>query len=177
MAKLVKVAVGCGKRKYPGWAHLDLGDYPHLDYNCSVEDLPFKDNSVDVLYASHVLSYFNRNSAKLILQEWKRVLKRGGKLYIAVPDFKAISELYTNLDYPLHYFLGPLYGLMDLGGSEIYHRTVYDESSLGELLKSSGFNRVERYNPQKLIGKIDDHSLAKIDGFSISLNLRCAKWD
>ena len=68
-------------------------------------------NSVDLIYASHVLEYFDRNEVKNVLGEWYRVLKKGGLLRVAVPDFEAIVKVYlkySDLDH--RGILGPLYG-------------------------------------------------------------------
>lgn len=47
--------------------------------------LPHKDNTFDFLYASHVLEHFKAPVA--VLKEWLRVVKPGGYVYFAVPDF------------------------------------------------------------------------------------------
>lgn len=47
-------------------------------------NLPFKDNTVDTLYSSHLLEDFNPWNP--VLKEWIRVLKPGGHLIILVPD-------------------------------------------------------------------------------------------
>ena len=59
-----------------------------------INALPFDDNSVQVLYASHVLEHVSynydlHNERPVLfetLKEWKRVLKPNGILYVAVPD-------------------------------------------------------------------------------------------
>jgi predicted SAM-dependent methyltransferase len=177
MAKQVKVALGSGWRNYgKGWTHVDLGDYKHIELKQDVRTLwELEDNSVDVLYASHVFEYFDREEAKGILEEWKRVLKKGGALFLSVPDFEVMSEMYSNENLPLHKIVGPLYGKMDMGEEEIYHKTVYDYASLGELLKSSGFRGIDRYIPENLIRTVDDHSKAMMEGRRISLNVVCIK--
>ena len=71
-------------------------------------------NSVDLIYASHVIEYFDRDGVKNLLQEWIRVLKPGGKLRLAVPNFEAMANLYIEKKYPLEKFLGPLYGKIRL---------------------------------------------------------------
>jgi len=177
MKKQVKIALGCGWRNYgKNWIHIDNGNYKHLDIKTDIRDLSMiKNGSVDIIYASHVLEYFDRNEAELILWELYDKLKKDGELYLAVPDFEAMSYLYTNERTPLHRFVGPLYGKMEMGDSTIFHKTVYDYASLGELLKSSDFKGVELYDPVNLIGNVDDHSKAMVDGCSISLNVRCKK--
>jgi SAM-dependent methyltransferase len=51
----------------------------------STHKLSFKDNEFDFLYASHVLEHFSNTIE--VLKEWLRVVKPGGYVYFAVPDF------------------------------------------------------------------------------------------
>jgi len=63
----IKVNLGCGKTDFgPGWFNGDLCNYSHIDFH-DIENIPFRDNSVSVVYASHVLEYFNREDGKLLL--------------------------------------------------------------------------------------------------------------
>jgi len=76
--KEVNVHLGCGKRYIPGFIHIDLADYPHIDYKSDVSDLPmFEDSSVDLIYACHVLEHFKQYEIEGVLTEWYRVLKSG----------------------------------------------------------------------------------------------------
>lgn len=91
----IKLHLGCGKRYLPGYIHIDLADYPHIDYKHDIKTLPmFEDCSVDLIYASHVIEYFDRIEVITVLKEWYRVLKEGGILRIAVPDFEALVQVY-----------------------------------------------------------------------------------
>ena len=53
----------------------------------------FEDNSCDLLYSSHSFEYFDVKTAPKVY-EWRRVLKPGGMLRLAVPDFGALTDLY-----------------------------------------------------------------------------------
>jgi predicted SAM-dependent methyltransferase len=175
----VKLHLGCGKRDFgEGWINVDGEDYPHIKFP-DVRSIPLPDNHVDVIYTSHTLEYFDREEAPGVLQEWRRLLKPEGQLYISVPDFAKMSQLYWDKRIPLHKFLGPLYGKMGMAGNHIFHKTVYDYASLGELLRFTGFRRIEPWEHgelEQLVGnEFDDHSKAKIDGELISLNLKCQK--
>ena len=91
----MKLHLGCGKRFLQGYTHVDLADFEHIDYKIPVEDLSiFQDETIDLIYASHVLEYFDREQVKSVLKEWRRVLKFGGKLRIAVPNFKNLIKVY-----------------------------------------------------------------------------------
>ena len=55
----MKINMGCGWRNFgDDWIHIDGGDYNHLDYY-DITKLEFKNNTADLIYASHVLEYFN----------------------------------------------------------------------------------------------------------------------
>lgn len=56
--------------------------------------IPFIDNSVDVVYHSHVLEHLDRPIAMGFLKEALRVLKPGGVLRVVVPDFEMMARAY-----------------------------------------------------------------------------------
>lgn len=183
----MKLHLGCGKRYIPGFIHVDLVNLPHIDYKHNVEELPmFEDNSAELIYASHVFEYFDRQQAIAVLNEWRRVLKNGGILHLAVPDFLALVKVYEKTQ-DLNNILGPLYGRMtvekkDAAPQVTYHKTVYDFDSLKKLLEENGFCDVQRYDWRKTLHKdYDDFSQAyfphmdKEQGLLISLNVEAKK--
>ena len=141
----------------------------------------FEDNTVDLIYASHIIEYFDRDGVKELLIEWQRVLKHDSILRLGVPDFFQIAKLYTEKKYPLDNFVGPLYGKMKMKDKLIYHKTVYDFTSLKELLQSVGFRKVRRYNWWDVLpSDYDDYSMAYIpykdrNGIQMHLNIECIK--
>jgi len=180
--------LGCGKRNIPGFIHVDLDDFSHIDYRHEISTLPmFLANSVDLIYCAHALEYFDREGAKNVLKEWYRVLKPGGILRIAVPDFENIVNVYKKYkDLDHKGILGPLYGRMAIktkkGEKYIYHKTAYDFKSLKKVLETAGFKKIKRYDWQKTVHKdYDDHSQAYIPhmdkkrGILISLNVEAEK--
>jgi len=176
----LKLHIGCGKRVLPGWTHIDTVLYPHIDFVTEAHNLKkIKDNSCTMIYASHVLEYYDWQEAEtLVLPEWRRVLCPGGTLRVAVPDFLAICKLYL-AGMKLDWFIGPLYGRM-LSNEIIYHKCAYDELKLKEILKRVGFKNVHRYDWRE-VEHVDDHSQAYIPhmekdkGVLISLNMECYK--
>lgn len=175
--------MGCGWRNFgPDWVHIDGGDYSHLQYR-NIQDLSqFADETVDLIYASHVIEYFDREDVVPLLTEWKRVLKKNGTLRLAVPDFGRIAFLYSQGEFGLDSFIGPLYGKMDMDGAKIFHKTTYDYKSLKKVLADVGFSDVITYDWRKTEhSHHDDHSQAylphmdKEKGTLISLNVECKK--
>lgn len=182
--KVKKLHIGCGDRDFgDDWIHIDGNrKSSHINYT-SIEDLSqFKNNTIDLIYASHVLEYFSRGEVILVLNEWKRVLKEGGVLRLAVPDFYEMTKLYLDGRFPLESFLGPLYGEIIMADKFIYHKTVYDFNSLANILHDVGFSDIKRYDWRKTEhSHFDDCSQAylpkmdKENGTLISLNLEAIK--
>ena len=160
-----KVHLGCWHRYIPGFIHVDLCDYPHIDYQSSIDNLPFFDTeSVDLIYCSHALEYFDRHEARSVLVEWHRILKPGGTLRLAVPDFSALIKVYQSTG-DLDKIIGPLFGRMQIetptGSQMLYHKTVYDQQSLSILLLQCGFANIEPWNWRTTEhAQIDDHTQA-----------------
>ena len=73
----------------------------NLPNNIMVYDLskgiPFKDNSVDVVYHSHLLEHIDRKNVPNFLKEIKRVLKPNGIHRIVVPDFHYLCLKYIKI--------------------------------------------------------------------------------
>ena len=178
----MKFNIGCGWRNFgKSWIHIDGGDYDHLD-SSDIYLKDYENGSGDLIYASHLIEYFDREEIVPLLKRWKNVLKPNGVLRLAVPDFDVCAKLYTDGKYPLDRFLGVLYGKMPMGDKTIYHKTVYDYSSLTVLLNEIGMRKVKKYNWENTEhAQFDDHSQAylpdmdKENGTLISLNVECIK--
>ena len=156
----MKVNLGCGENYIPGFTHVDLDTYPHIDHQRDIRDLDiFDDNSADLIYSSHSLEYFDRIEVKAVLKEWIRVLKPGGVLRLAVPDFEAMVKVYLNYrDLDHRGILGPLYGKWPYKtvGEKVdtfYHKTTYDFKSLKNTLENAGLTKIKRYNWKETIHK------------------------
>lgn len=184
-----QINIGCGNTDFGyGWDNIDSIEAPHIKSdNIFLKD--YKDDSVDLIYASHFIEYFDRKEIIELLNSWKNKLKKGGILRLAVPDFNAICKLYlghSNTGHDgvrLQEFLGPLYGKMESGENIIYHKTVYDYNSLVGLLETLGFKDVRHWDVINTEHThIDDCSQAYLSprgnresGVLISLNLECIK--
>lgn len=182
-----KLHLGCGGRILPGYLHVDLADYPHIDHRREISDLGcFEDESVALIYASHCLEYFDRQEVTSVLREWRRVLCPGGTLRLAVPDFSALIQVYQKTG-RLSAVLGPLYGRWCIPGQRqvVYHKTIYDFDSLREVLEDCGFSQFRIWDWRKVFaGELegfDDFSQAyhphmdKDSGLLTSLNVEATR--
>lgn len=176
-----KLHLGCGKRYIPGFIHIDKEYYKHLDYQLDITNLSkFADNSIDVIYACHVLDHLSRNKElDGALSEWHRVLRRGGILRIAVSDFEKVVQMY-NSGTDLETLWGHLVGGHKSPADA--HGCVFDFTVLKRYLKKHGFKNIKRYDWRKTIHKsYDDLSQAYIPhmdkkgGILMSLNVEAEK--
>ena len=171
--------MGCGSRNFgKDWIHIDSENFEHVNHH-NILDFPYE--NVDLIYASHLISYFDYNEVLNLLKYWKTKLKVGGTLRLAVPDFKKMCELYLKGE-SLNSFLGPLYGKMISNKQTIYHKYCYDEDLLIKLLKQLNFKNIRKWDHKKVDhGVYDDHSQAYIphmdkqNGILISLNVEAIK--
>jgi len=176
----MKLHLGCGKRFIPGFVHIDVIDYPHIDHVNSIDNLSFlPDNSVSLIYSCHVLEHFKRRDVPRVLEEWKRVLKPNGTLRISVPDFESLCRVYQKYQ-DLSLIIGALFGRQDY----LYniHYNVFDFVSLTSFLHGAGLTNVRRYDWRDTEhAEVDDYSQAyiphmdKSNGILISLNAECSK--
>lgn len=182
---MIKLHLGCGHRNFGAdWIHIDGNYYDHVQYH-DIIDLPCDKECVDLIYASHVIQYFDRQEIQDVLRKWYNVLKVGGILRLAVPDFYNMVFWYVNSlndNFKLDNLLGPLYGKMKMNQQTIYHKTCYDFDSLEQVLTSIGFQNIRKYDWRKTShAQFDDHSQAyiphmdKANGKLISLNVECNK--
>lgn len=179
----VRIHLGCGPRVIPGFLNVDSRAWPHVNIVGDVADLSrIGSGSADLIYASHVLEYFDRQQAEVVLKEWFRVLRPGGVLRLSVPDFDQLIAIYSHTN-QLSNVLGPLFGRMTTGSDThqeefIYHRTVWNRSDLVTVLNQCGFVCPRDWNWRETDhAHFDDHSQAyfphmdKEGGIQVSLNL------
>ena len=82
----MQIDLGCGRAKRPGYIGLDLYPYRGVDIVCDLESgLPFEDNSVQRVYANHVLEHIERFIS--LMQEIYRVCCPDAHVEVRVPDF------------------------------------------------------------------------------------------
>lgn len=180
MAKKIQLNLGCFNKKMHGFTNIDI----RKDVNPDVVDdiltlSTFENDSVDLIYACHVLEHFSREQSLDALRRWKQVLKIDGKLRISVPDIQATCEhyvCYKDLDLLKCLFYGSQKHEYD------FHYTGWDFQTLKRDLLQVGFVEVYEYSWQKTEhAHVDDYSQAylphmdKIHGKLMSLNVEATK--
>lgn len=85
----IRLDIGCGSNKNPGFVGIDMLDLPGVDIIHDLEETPWPlpDESVIMATASHVLEHINPHKGVFInvMNEIWRVLKPGGQFAFVVP--------------------------------------------------------------------------------------------
>jgi predicted SAM-dependent methyltransferase len=172
----VRINLGSGDHPLPGFVNVDaLPDAPGVDIVADIsQPLPFRDGSADLLYASHLLEHFSHEEVPRLLADWRRVLRDGGVLLLAVPDLDVIARMLVEREGwftpPHNPWLGAIYG----GQKDEwdFHKTGFTNVWLAHLLSEAGFGAVRRVTRFIEVGA-PDFSMSPIPfGVNVSLNLR-----
>ena len=178
--KELKLHLGCGNKIHKEYINIDIQYNPYLDSQEDIRILrKYADNSVDKIYACHVLEHISRWEYLNVLKRWYTILKEGGRLRIAVPNFDACVAMYQKTkDLPL--IIGLLYGGQDYPNNHHFYIWTFD--TMKKDLESVGFKNIALYDWRKDdFWNIDDYSKSYIphmdqkNGTLMSLNIEAFK--
>jgi len=150
----MKLNLGGGNQKIPGFINVD-----RLNGQEAYPLPAYADGSVDEIRASHILEHFGHREVPEVLKEWVRVLKPGGVLKIAVPDFDYLVQ-HRHDELPLESYL--------MGGQSDqndYHKSIFSERKLRDLMRYVGLTDVTRWQSE----------LQDCASLPVSLNLQGVK--
>lgn len=157
---IIRLNLGCCDLPKTGYINIDIRESVKPDLVADVLNLSdhFSENSVDEIWASHLIEHLTPEEADKAVIHWKSLLKQGGKLSIVTPDFKAIAQGY----------IGGQLSLEVLNNEYIYsyvqeslHRCMYDQVSLLELFSKHDFNNLQ------IIDRLNDERLAYKDSLQV----------
>lgn len=145
--KAIKLHLGCGTKKLPGWINIDSVESlkPDLLHDITLP-LPYQDQTVDEILAEDLLEHFDKYMRFVVFGEWARVLKIGGMATLQVPNFKKILFRYFKFGYDN--FVDFLFG-ENMLRSDVYighfgnHKWGYSEKSLQDFVKFFGIEPME----------------------------------
>jgi len=139
--------IGCGEINSPGFINLDARAMPHVHIvskNIFMLGM-IPNDSLDMVYMSHVLEHVPRNKVLEVIREMARVLKPDGILRISVPDFDHIIAIYQASGQQINTIAPALMGGQDYEFN--FHYGVFNKERLSGLLSKGGFLRVRPWDP------------------------------
>lgn len=128
---MLKLNIGAGAVEIEGFEPVDRR------FGKEAYPLPYEDESVDEIRASHILEHFGHREVPDVLRDWCRVLKPGGKIRIAVPDFDKITTEFR--DDPR--FEGYIFGGQT--DENDFHKSLWTKSRLESAMVNAGITGVK----------------------------------
>ncbi len=131
--KGINLHIGCGDYWDENAVNIDFNIYGGTDMLWDIrKPLPFQPEVVVKIEAYEVVEHFNKYEIDEILKDWYRVLIKGGKVKISVPDMDGLIKMYqTEKDKAIE----QIYGLED----HPHHKQGYTHLSLDKLFTEHGF--------------------------------------
>ena len=166
-----KLHIG-GTVRMDGWEVFSINQEPYADHVGNAKDLSrFPDNTFSEIYASHVLEHFDYSREVLeTLEEWNRVLKPEGVLYVSVPDLDVLARLYLDKEQQdiedRFLLMGMMFG--GHGDNNDYHNVGFNEELLSYCLGKSNFINHKKVAEHLIF---QDTSSLRFKGELISLNM------
>ena len=145
-----KLQIGSGRNRLEGWLNTDYNGPIYLDAGIKFE---IKDNTFDYIFCEHLFEHLTLPQAHNMLSESYRILKPGGVLRIATPDYRFLREIYTNPNDELHQkymqwltkrfiqtdSVEPVFVISGFH-TNWGHKVIYDFDTLARMTKQYGFS-------------------------------------
>lgn len=169
----MKIHIG-GEQKKDGWKILNIQGKEGTDFIGDISDLSrFENESIDEIYASHVLEHVPQKRVLDTLKGVHRVLKAGGKFYVSVPDLDVLCHAFIN---PLANPDVKVHVMRMMFGAQFdeydFHFFGWNQLFMSDFLGKAGFSQVHGV---ETFGIFNDTSDYKPYGFPISLNVIAIK--
>ncbi len=158
----MKLNIGCETEYLEGYINIDCDPQYKSDRCERIEEMNFSPNSVDEIYASHVIEHLPLMTARKVLRNFKTWLKQDGKWYISVPDMEVVGRLLGEGCIDEYLFFWTWGGVF---GDSMRHHWGYTERTLRTELARSGLRVVGKFEPR------NERTGRTVNGELISLNL------
>lgn len=144
----VYLNLGCANTSGKEFINIDVEPWPIINHIQDITDLSnFRDESVDMIYASHVVEHIPREKFASTIKEWTRVLKKGGVFRFAVPNFDALLDIYIKSNRDIDLIQDQV-----LGQNPPYnnHYTLWSFEKAKNLLEKFGYNNIQVWDANKV---------------------------
>jgi predicted SAM-dependent methyltransferase len=126
--------------------HRLLKEHAFVHHNLEY-GIPLTDDSAHCVYSSHFLEHLTKSDGEHLIAESYRVLKKGGRLRLAVPDLTYAVSLYAKGD--KERMLEDYFFVNHRNSYFARHKYMYDFDLLKKLLERNGFENIVRCSYQQ----------------------------
>lgn len=145
----MKLDLGAGLEKEPGWTTVDLNPdtVPDiLEDATSLVSIP--DGSCTEIRAVHLIEHLYHFQVVPALELWHRKLKSGGLLTLYIPDVRTEMERFLLTDTNPDRFFAIVYGKQWSPDPHATHKTAFWFERIEELLTEARFDQVKTIPPR-----------------------------
>lgn len=146
----MKLNYGSGENKLEGYINIDIEESTKPDAICDLrkEPLPYETESMDEVMCIHNLEHIERKYWAQVIFEFARVLKTGGKLCLAYPEFEVCAQNWLENKQGLRTFWErTIFGRQLYPGD--YHVAAMRTVEIVEFLQSFGFKEI-KHSPEPI---------------------------
>jgi len=182
-----KILLFLGLIKNPHFSYISFLKNSVIRYGNMLKGLPDKDESISVIYTSHMLEHFDSLEADIFCIEAQRLLIPGGIIRIVVPDIMIKINEYNihndpdlfieslNICIPRPKTIFQKFYSKFIENSYGYHQRMYDSGSLMKLLKKNNFIDIKSLPPgETMISDPGDLDLREGEKESLYMEARKA---
>lgn len=151
----VRLHLGCGTVKLPGWINVD-GEYMQHDPDVVIQDItkPFAlpDNTVDEILTVHVVEHLSRQYVMPMFREFYRICRPGGSVAMEWPDLLKMCQevikhpdcFWTTDKRLVKRTISGIYGdSARYPDPTMLHKWGYSAESMCRMFQEAGFSRTE----------------------------------
>lgn len=133
--KIRKLNIGSGRDIRADYINVDHRQIDGVDVVADVRSLPFEKDSLDEIYASHVIEHFTEKDAKDILAYWFTLLAKDGVIRIVVPNIDAMAREYAKGSITWSALRSVILGAQDYASD--HHFNQFSLDSMEDLVKAA----------------------------------------
>lgn len=138
---MLRLNLGCWQFGIQDWLNVDINPRYGTEH-WDVITPPYASNTVDEIYAGHLLEHFTAEQTHSALTNWHNILKPGSKLTIAVPDFEKAFILYQNGELEIPELNDIIFGDIAGGYEPNTHKQLVSEELLLNMLSNYKFKAI-----------------------------------
>ena len=158
VAKYDKLNLGCSTLRLPGFLNMDVRPTRAVDIAHDCSDLSvFPDKSFSTVFSHAFFEHVFMDQRQACLKSVFHVLKdQGTVVFLGLPDFKKIALAYLNAEtntpnekFDLIEVYKYTHGYPEMAPAwwiEQLHKSLFDQDTIEELLKTAGFSHYSIFN-------------------------------
>jgi len=133
----IRIELGSGGSPSPNFIHCDIDrKNPDLEILLDARLLPFQPESIDMIFASHLIEHLTFKEARDFLTQSFTALRHSAKIVLYAPNLEWAIQHWQNLSIapnPLDVFYGSQTDSFQI------HKSGYSPKTLAGILESIGF--------------------------------------